>query len=179
MEDIKCIFCNKSSDKIVIEEKGYKGRKCSQCGLIYISPRPSLAEISNMYHHDQAHSSAETHIPRSFTKRLHAKHDLRIIKKFIKNKNGSMLEIGMGAGYFLDEAKKEGFEVYGIDLNKTQVDFVRAKFGIPCEESSIDVSLFGGKKFDIIYFSNVIAHLYDPISDFQKINDTWKGSIVR
>ena len=82
-----------------------------------------------------------------------------------------MLEMGMGAGYFLDEAKKEGFEVYGIDLNKTQVDFVRAKFGIPCEESPIDVSLFGGKKFDIIYFSNVIAHLYDPISDFQKIND--------
>lgn len=172
MEDIKCIFCNTGSDQIVIEENGYKGRKCPKCGLIFISPRPTFAEILNLYGHDQAHISAESHISGAFIKRIYAKHNLRIIKKFIKN--GSMLEIGAGAGYFLDEARKEGFEVYGIEFNNIQADLIRSKLEIPCEESPLDVSLFDGKKFDIIYHCDVISHFYDPISEFQKINDKLK-----
>ena len=178
MEDIQCIFCNRGSDQIVIEENGYKGRKCLQCGLIFISPRPAFAEILSLYGYHQTNVSAESLVSQAFFKRLYAKHSLRIIKKFIKN--GSMLEIGAGAGYFLDEAKKEGFEAYGIEINNIKADFIRSKLGIPCEESPLDVSLFDGKKFDIIYHCDVISHFYDPISEFQKINDKLKkeGIIV-
>ena len=49
MEEIKCIFCNKSSEDVVIEENGFKGRKCPECGLIFISPRPTQAEILDIY----------------------------------------------------------------------------------------------------------------------------------
>lgn len=101
-----------------------------------------------------------------------AKHNLHIIKKFIKN--GSMLEIGAGAGYFLNEARKEGFDVYSIELNNNQADFIRSKLRIPCEESPLDISLFDGKKFDIIYHCDVISHFYNPISEFQKINNKLK-----
>lgn len=176
MEGIQCIFCNKSTDHIVMEEDGYKGRKCPTCGLIYISPRPSFSEIQDLYRLDQRVSASEkSHI--SGTKRLIAKHHLRIIKKFIKN--GSMLEIGPGAGDFLDEARKEGFNVYGIELNKILAGFIREKLGISCEEQPLNVSLFDGKKFDIIYHCDVISHFYDPISEFKKINDKLKkGGLV-
>jgi len=172
MEDIQCIFCNGNSNQIVIEENGYKGRKCPKCGLIFISPRPTFTEILNLYAHDHAQISAESHISNSFSKRLYAKHNLQIIKKYIKN--GSMLEIGAGAGYFLEEARKEGFEVYGIELNNIQADFIRSKLGIHCEESPLDISLFDAKKFDIIYHCDIISHFYDPISEFQKINTKLK-----
>lgn len=168
MEDIQCIFCDRSSDQIVIEENGYKGRKCPQCGLIFISPRPTFSEISNLYEYDQAHISAESHISADFAKRLHARHHLAIIKRYIKS--GSLLEIGAGAGYFLEEARKEGFEPYGIELNKIQADFINNTLAIPCEETPLDVSSFG-KKFDIIYHCDVASHFYDPIAEFKKIND--------
>lgn len=146
------------------------GRKCPTCGLIYVSPRPSPSEVRNLYREDR--ESAESHISAALLKRLHAKHNLHIIKKFIKN--GSMLEIGSGAGYFLDEARKQRFEVYGIELNKIKANFIRNKLKIPCEESSLRVSSFEGKKFDIIYHCNVISHFYDPIREFKKINDKLK-----
>jgi 2-polyprenyl-3-methyl-5-hydroxy-6-metoxy-1,4-benzoquinol methylase len=116
-----------------------------------------------------AHVSAESHISASFVKRLYAKHNLALIKKFIKK--GIVLEIGAGAGYFLDEARKESFEVYGIELNSIQAEFLRNKLGIPCEESPLGIPLFGRKRFDIIYHCDVISHFYDPISEFYKIND--------
>ncbi len=169
METIQCIFCNISSDQTVIEENGYSGKKCPRCGLIYVSPRPTLVETLNLYGHDQANLSAESHILRAFANRLYARHHLRIIRRF--KKGGSMLEIGAGAGYFLDEARRKGFEVSGIELNGIQAEFIRSKLGIPCEESPLDDSLFNGKKFDVIYHCDVISHFHDPISEFQKMLD--------
>jgi len=168
METIKCIFCKKNGDQIVIEENGYQARRCPQCGLIFVSPRPSAAEIERLYSDDMAQMSAGTHIVWGFLKRLYARHNLRIIKKYMKN--GSMLEIGAGAGYFSHEAKKQGFDVSAIELNTILADFIRNKFRIPCEDSPLNRSSFGNKKFDVIYHCDVVGHLHDPISEFEKIN---------
>lgn len=178
MEDIQCIFCSRDSDQTVIEESGYKGRKCPQCGLIFISPRPTLTEILSLYSHIETNVSTETLMSAAFVKRLYAKHNLKIITKFVKN--GAILEIGAGAGYFLDEARKEGFEVYGIEINSIKADFIRRELGIPCVESPLDASLFDEMKFNIIYHCDVISHFYDPISEFRKINGMLKenGIIV-
>jgi hypothetical protein len=54
MNESRCIFCEIESHQILIEENGYKGKKCPQCGLIYISPRPSLDEIVDLYGHNDA-----------------------------------------------------------------------------------------------------------------------------
>jgi SAM-dependent methyltransferase len=87
-----------------------------------------------------------------------------------------MLEIGPGEGSFLYEAKKEGFEVGGIELNNIQADFIRNRLGIPCEESPLDASSFAGKRFDIIYHRDVISHFYDPIAEFRKMNERLKDN---
>jgi 2-polyprenyl-3-methyl-5-hydroxy-6-metoxy-1,4-benzoquinol methylase len=178
MEKVNCIFCDKTNDHVIINENGYNGIRCSQCGLIYVSPRPTFEEIVNLYSHDMAQISAKSQISSPFPKRLHAKHSLKIIRKFLKK--GTMLEIGTGAGYFLDEARKVTFEVYGIELNSTLTGFVRNKLGISCEESPLKASLFGEKQYDVIYHCDVVSHFYDPIKEFCKINSmlSTKGLVV-
>lgn len=168
METINCIFCNKENEEIVISENGYTGRKCSRCALIYISPRPSVNEIVDLYKHDQSNMSSESHTSGNMGKRIYAGHNLHIIKEFIGS--GDLLEIGAGAGYFLDESRKEGFEPYGIELNDTQAKFIRGKLGIPCEESPLDDSSFNGKIFDVIYHCDVISHFHDPLKELKKMN---------
>ena len=153
MTEIRCIFCETKNDNVVIEENGYKGIKCQQCGLIYISPRPALEEIVNLYGHDNANISATSHILASFPKRLYAKHHLRIINAF--SKSGALLEIGPGAGFFLDEARQIGFNPYGLEFNPIQANFMRNKLSISCEESPLSTSVFGGLKFDVIYHCDV------------------------
>ena len=170
MAEAECIFCNKKSSQIVIEEDGYQCRKCLNCDLIYISNKPSLEAIENLYNNNlRANRSADASILGFFSRRLHAKHHLGIIKKFIKN--GSLLEIGPGEGSFLYEARKEGFEVGGIELNNIQANFIKNSLGISCEESPLNAFSFDGKKFDIIYHRDVISHFYDPIAEFQKMNE--------
>jgi 2-polyprenyl-3-methyl-5-hydroxy-6-metoxy-1,4-benzoquinol methylase len=172
MEDVKCIFCNHDLSRIVIEEEGYRCKKCSTCGLIYVAPRPPFSQIQKLYDSDQAHLPAEGRIQGFYGKRLRAIHHLRIIRKFISN--GSLLEIGPGAGSFLYEARRRGFEVHGVELNHLQASFIRNQLNISCEGSSLDSSSFGGKKFDVIYSEDVLSHFYNPIEELHTICDRLK-----
>jgi SAM-dependent methyltransferase len=172
LEEIKCIFCGIESSLVVIKENGYQGKKCPQCGLIYVSPRPSFDEVVRLYGDDQAHISSESHISDAFQKRLYARHNLSLIRPVVKS--GALLEIGAGAGYFLDEARKTGFHPFGLELNPVQAGFIRTELKIPCEESPLDTSIFEGKKFDVVYHCDVIGHFFDPIADFQNMNAIMK-----
>jgi SAM-dependent methyltransferase len=172
LEEIKCIFCGIESSLVVIEENGYQGKKCPQCGLIYVSPRPSFDEVVRLYGDGQAHISSESHISDAFQKRLYARHNLRLIRPVVKR--GALLEIGAGAGYFLDEARKTGFHPFGLELNPVQAGFIRTELKIPCEESPLNPSVFEGKKFDVVYHCDVIGHFFDPIADFRNMNAIMK-----
>lgn len=168
MEEMSCIFCKKSNEPVYIEENGYQGRKCTQCGLIFISPRPTPDEIEQLYSHDHAHLSAEDHISSSFVKRLYARHTLQLLRTYARE--GALLEIGCGAGYFLDEARNYGFTPYGIELNAIQADFIQQTLHIPCEKSVFGSHSFEQKKFDIVYHCDVLSHFFDPIATFETIH---------
>jgi len=172
MKEISCIFCGIPSENPVIKENGYIGKRCRECGLIYISPRPSQDEIIDLYGHNSAHISAQEHISDEYRKRLYARHHLGKLKKFAGG--GQILEIGAGAGFFLDEARKLGFDPFGLEFNPHQAGFMRNHLGIPCIEKPLSTDIFNGKRFDVIYHCDVISHLYDPLFDFRVMNTLLK-----
>jgi SAM-dependent methyltransferase len=166
MESVSCLFCAQDDSFPAIQENGFTGRKCRRCGLIYISPRPSRTEVANLYGHDQASISAAAHVAAEYYKRLHARHTLRILRRYAKQ--GQLLEIGPGAGFFLGEALAAGFQPYGIELNPRQIEFIRAQ-GIPCSSEAI-AEAFPGESFDVIYHCDVLSHLHDPFAEFNAMH---------
>jgi len=70
----------------------------------------------------------------------------------------------------LDEARKAGYSVCGIELNEYEAESINKTFNIPCDNTPLSNSSFGDKKFDIIYHRDVFSHLYDPISVFATMN---------
>jgi SAM-dependent methyltransferase len=164
LETIQCIFCPSTdiSDPVVIRENGWEGRQCSQCRLIYISPRPSPAEIATLYADDSAHTGLDNLARNELHRRLCARHSLRILRNYAQS--GRLLEIGAGAGFFLDEARRAGYSVAGIDLNKVQANKM-ALNGIECDTRPL-ADAFPGEVFDIIYHCDVTSHFYDPITEF-------------
>ena len=166
VESVSCIFCGVDDSFPAIHENGFTGRKCRRCGLIYISPRPSPDKIANLYGHDHAHISATAHWEAENYKRLHARHTLRILHGYAGS--GELLEIGPGAGFFLEEARAAGFAPHGIELNPAQVEFIRGR-GIPCVAKTV-AEAFPGQSFDVIYHCDVISHLPDPIAEFRAMH---------
>ena len=53
METVSCYNCGAVESAGYAIENGFDLRKCAQCGLLYVSPRPDLAEF------EQAHKLGE------------------------------------------------------------------------------------------------------------------------
>lgn len=168
-----CIFCGPDAARdLLIRENGFDGHKCRVCGLIFVSPRPSLSEIADLYGHDEAHVSASSHLAAGFTKRIHARHTLNILKHY--RASGDMLDIGAGAGFFLDEARRHGFNPHAIEFNQTQIRHIRDVLRIPCVAKPLSDDPFLGKSFDVIYHCDVVSHFYDPFAEFRAFHHALK-----
>lgn len=169
MENISCIFCDTSSNPVVIRENGFNGEQCQNCQLIYVTPRPTIGEVMDLYGHDNAHVSAESHLGASYSKKLYAGQNLQLIKKHIAK--GKLLELGAGAGSFMLAAQQKGFDCAGIEFNPIQAQHIREKLQLPCEEKGLD-ELAYTSEYDVIYHCDVVSHFFDPINEFKLANKT-------
>ncbi len=172
MEDISCILCGSNNGPVVIEENGFDGKKCEPCSLIYISPRPQQQAVLNIYGHDDAYIPAHAHVESTWPKQLHARYMLKLIRQHCRR--GSLLEIGAGAGYFLAEARKIGFDPFAIELNPAQAEFIRSTLNIPCDNQPLSYESWKDKQFDLIYHCDVISHLHDPLAELRVMYDKLK-----
>ena len=166
-----CIFCDHPAgdDAVVIEENGFEGKQCADCGLVYTSPRPSPDEVFDLYGHDEAGIPAQNHIRAAYVKRLYANHYLDLIGPHISS--GNLLEVGAGAGFFLDEARRRGFTPHALEFNPDQAEFMRKQMDIPCEQAALSDKTFADVDFDLVYHCDVISHFFDPVEEMKRTAD--------
>jgi SAM-dependent methyltransferase len=167
MPDVDCLFCRIPGDGVAIRESGHTGLRCPRCGLIFVSPRPTDEEVAGRYAHDGAHVDAAWHVAAERTRRLRARHNLRII--WSHERAGRLLELGSGAGHFLDEAREAGYDARGVEPNVELARYARETVGVACADLPLEQSPYGGMTFDIAYHADVLSHLPDPVDTFRRI----------
>jgi 2-polyprenyl-3-methyl-5-hydroxy-6-metoxy-1,4-benzoquinol methylase len=169
VHEIGCVLCEGASSTPVIRDSGFTGRQCERCGLILVSPRPSRAEIDEVYRQGDAHLSPEWFVVgrEAIASRLRARRDARLVQRHAPN--GSLLEIGPGRGTFLAAARRRGFEVFGVELNPTQASFIRTELDIECAESLEAAEELSSGQFDVVYHRDVLSHFYDPHEQMERI----------
>jgi 2-polyprenyl-3-methyl-5-hydroxy-6-metoxy-1,4-benzoquinol methylase len=169
MHEIGCVLCEGAGSKPVIVESGFTGRQCANCGLIFISPRPSREEIDEVYRQGDAHLSPEWFVDgrEALASQLRARRDARLVQRHAPG--GALLEIGPGRGTFLAAARRRGFDVFGVELNPTQASFIRAELGIACAESLESAHELSSGQFDVIYHRDVLSHFYDPHEEMERL----------
>ncbi len=71
-----------------------------------------------------------------------------------------MLDVGCGAGQFVDTARSEGWDATGIDLSEAAIR-VAKRLGVPCEREDFFAASLDDKRFDLIVMSEFIEHVSD------------------
>ncbi len=137
--------------------------RCKCCGLTYMNPRD--ADVRRFYREviDNAYiESCEQRID------LFKSH-LRLLRKYTNGK-GNLLDLGCYAGIFAGEAKREGYNVVGIEPSKWAVEFARKNIGVSgILEGSWDEVSLEQNSFDVITMLDVIEHIEDPSSCLKQI----------
>lgn len=165
--NFKMICLNKSKkcfdrSKKIFKKNGFDYYKCG-CEVIYVNP----VLRNQIFHSNLYNENSYTEVMKSKANfrldTLRFKYGLQLIKTKLKKKR--VLDIGCGFGFFLDEARKQGWDVYGSEINKECIKILNKK-NISCinfdEENSI--------KFDLITLWTVFEHIINPNNFFAKVS---------
>ncbi len=140
----------------IFSEKPEKVVRCLSCKIVYAIQTPSAA--GDALYADIAVSAPCLEEEKGFRSR--ARIILAQIGRF--KRRGKLLEIGSGAGFFLEEAKKAGWEVQGADLSEKAAAYSRKRFGIEVSKGSVQEAHFPPHTFDAVVINDVLAQMKDP-----------------
>lgn len=85
---------------------------------------------------------------------------LQAVKKSGKN-SGKLLDVGCAHGWFLEAARKNGFDVLGIEPD-VNVFNATAQRGLPVRQGFFPEILSKNEQFDVVVFNDVFEHIPDP-----------------
>ena len=80
-----------------------------------------------------------------------------------------LLEVGAGHGYFLEAARRRGFDVAGLDVSSAAAEFCASRFGVTVRVAPIEDADFAEGAFDVIAAWHVLEHLADPQAALDKL----------
>ena len=154
-------------------------KKCSDsdCGLIWLDPRPTLGEIGkayqNYYTHGQANNAQQTRPARIVRAILHTMSiillGLRVERRRYKCMYldqipaGRLLEVGCGNGKRLARMQALGWDVMGQEIDPVASEYVRKVRGIDVHVGPLE-TMDIPEKYDVMIMSHVIEHVHDPVA---------------
>jgi 2-polyprenyl-3-methyl-5-hydroxy-6-metoxy-1,4-benzoquinol methylase len=173
---VPCNLCGSENRVPYCPENGKGLVECTDCGLVYVSPRPDAAELYALYgetyfrnddngtvgYHDYV--ADEANIRRTFGRRLN------ILHKYIQpGENRKLLDVGCAAGFFVDEAARRGWQVEGLDVSSFAVEYVKERFGHAAYNTSlIEAEGLADGTYSIVSMFDVIEHVPDPKANIER-----------
>lgn len=155
---VKCNLCGQDDSEIVQKaEEPYKVVQCRRCGLVYTDPQPDRDSLEEHYQEEYYKEWLE----KQMRKRI-PMWKIRL-KDLLKYKaGGRLLDVGFGAGTFLNLAKDKGFDVCGTEISEYACQYVRENFGIEVFKGTLEEASFPASHFDIVTLWHTLEHLPDP-----------------
>lgn len=160
--------CGNKNKKFIFKKNGFDFYRCSRCELIYVDPLLK-EEIfhSNLVDEDSYTNVMKNKINLSLDKKKF-QYGLQKIKNI--NKSKKVLDIGCGFGFFLDEAKIQGWNLTGAEISSECIKVLKRK-----KIEILDFEKTNLKEhFDLITLWTVLEHIAKPNDFLKKIKKLLK-----
>lgn len=167
---IDCPACNSSNTKLHFNKKNYLYNKCNNCNSLFCSPRPSEAQLDELYFN----SESSTYWSNVFFPSVQDARREKMFKPKAQKINAlinelnitvkDVCDVGAGHGFLLEELGKisaNNVKLHALEPDATSANICRKK-GIDVLERTSENSFDWNEKFDLVLSSEVIEHVYSP-----------------
>jgi SAM-dependent methyltransferase len=165
--DGHCVACAAATTEPWATVGEFSYVRCTGCGLVRLDPMPSAADAAALY--DDSYFTASAHrgyadyVADERIHRRNARRHLRRLAAVGAQPPGRLLEVGAAAGFLLDEARSQGWQVAGTDVAGSMRDAAWELHGIDVAPAVGELHLPPGS-IDAVLAKQVLEHLADPLT---------------
>jgi 2-polyprenyl-3-methyl-5-hydroxy-6-metoxy-1,4-benzoquinol methylase len=170
MEHVQtCPVCGFSSENAEVKTEifGAKYSQCINCSHVFLLDRPNKKSINNFYLNDITYAATYTD-KNAAESRLNAiavpwlKWTIEVYKKQYGKKPERILDIGSGAGHFVEACRREGIKADGIELSESSRAFAKTVWGIELDSRDFVEVAKEYEGYDIVTFWGLLEHTPNP-----------------
>jgi len=161
MEEIDCPICEQSRGDPLQLEGSFQMVRCPSCQFIFLNPRPTAESLHHFYqtYLPEEESSIESW-ERMMKPVFHRAANL--LKRY--GREGRLLDVGTGFGFFPLEMKKRGWEVAGVEISQKAIDYARDVLGLTIFPGALEKVALPDNDFDVVTGFYVVEHLSHPMA---------------
>ena len=176
----RCYLCGELRDcsvLTVVNRLRFAVLRCNHCALVFTSSwpveQPTHAQFDSAAPTEVAEYWTDEAIERELGLFIHYRREARDYLEMLarSNASGRLIDVGCSLGVFLDEARRSGFEVTGVEPSSRAARFARETFGIHIRPSTLDASGFASESFDVAVLLDVIEHQLDPVPMLKAVSN--------
>lgn len=150
--------------------RGFDLDRCLACGMIFVNPQYGPESLATLYHDRENSDELIQLYARLTTPGVLADIERIIVElEMILPGQGRILDVGCGAGYFLERAVKRGWDGHGIDFGSWVRKATAVRGLTNVYVGSIFDCKFMNGSFDVVSASQVLEHLPNPKRDLEEI----------
>lgn len=159
-----CIACGHKKNNVFFQWQEANSRKssmlnCKNCGLLFKYPLPDLETLRNDYEEDYFKDYQKYYA--DFRTRQYRFY-LDLLDSILQAK-GRLLDIGCAFGFFLQAARKKGWDAEGFDISVFAKQQAKELYAIDITQAgSLNDAPFKAEYFDVITMWDVLEHDADP-----------------
>jgi len=169
-----CVICG-GALALALHKDGFELVECETCGLLMRASLPDRTELAAIYapeyyehRPDQPVRGYADYIGDAERHREAARRRLRLLARFAP-RNGKLLDVGAAAGFFVDEARRAGWDAEGVEVAEHMVEWGRRELGAPLRAG--DLSDVDGDGFSAVTMWDYIEHALDPRGDLERAHE--------
>ena len=169
-EHNSCLVCGGSDLKPKSGFEKHHLVKCGSCDFVFCKPIPTQEELNEVYEGYGRNDYLSDLTIQAYERVLGSLEPYR--------KTNKLIDVGCGIGYFLEVAKKRGWEVYGTEFTEEAVGICESK-GASMKLGILNPDNYEPESFDVLTSFEVIEHINNPREELGNFNKLLrKGGVV-
>lgn len=164
----QCPICCSTDAKDIVEIYGFLYRECLGCGTAFVANPPGEGQLQAAYRSDYYTVANKKLLANDqiieYRVRQIAEPKVAFVKEYITTRKNTWLDVGCGVGEILSAAKKQGFDVLGLEANPMESEYARKTFGIEVRNEYVSESTLGEYvgRYGVVSLFSVLEHVLSP-----------------
>ncbi len=156
-----CELCGTGGRTLLFSKDGYDYTRCTVCGWAHLDPLPGEEESRALYTETYFSGAAGGYADYLGDETFHRR-NARARCRLLPPAAGSLLDVGCAAGFFLDEARRLGWRISGVEPSPWASAEARRLTGAEIHDSMRAAHVAEAGCHDAVTFFQVLEHLPRP-----------------